>query len=169
MSIFRAQSNNICLQWYMLSLTIIKNNKLFIEEGTWWNGNLTLEKKKLWKDAHISNFPRSKRTLKHMCGAKITARGSCVCKLFKVFQLFTCLKYAQSTLQFTQADDIVFVWHLNELYINRLSKTIVIISENFLTAGRLHYGSTVQIFGASLILSLIFLKNKHLFSTKTHQ
>ncbi len=62
-----------------------------------------------WKDAHISNFPRSKRTLKHMCGAKITARGSCVCKLFKVFQLYTCLKCTQSTLQFTQADDIFFV------------------------------------------------------------
>ncbi len=41
-----------------------------------------------------SNFPRSKRTLKHMCGAKIMARGSCVRELFKVFQLYTSQMYS---------------------------------------------------------------------------
>ncbi len=51
-----------------------------------------------WKDAHISNSPRSKRTLTHMCGAKSTSLGSCVCELFKSFQLYTCLKCTQSTL-----------------------------------------------------------------------
>ncbi len=49
------------------------------------------------KDAHISNSPRWERTLIHVCGANITARGSGVLKLFKVFQLYTCLKCTQST------------------------------------------------------------------------
>ncbi len=48
-----------------------------------------------WNDAHISNFPRSKRTLKHMCGAKITARGSCVHKIFKVFQMYSVYPTSQ--------------------------------------------------------------------------
>ncbi len=33
-----------------------------------------------------------------MCGAKITAQVSCVRKLLKVFQLYSCLKCTQSTL-----------------------------------------------------------------------
>ncbi len=50
-----------------------------------------------WKDAHISNV-QPKRTLIHMRGAKITALGSCVHKLFMVFQVYTCLKCTPSTL-----------------------------------------------------------------------
>ncbi len=51
-----------------------------------------------------------------MCGAKITARGSCGHKLFKVFQLYTCLKCTQSTLQFTQADGIFFLYDIKIIF-----------------------------------------------------
>ncbi len=62
-------------------------------EGTWLKLKSHLGKKN-WKDAHISNFQRSNKTLIHMCGAKITAQGSCVRKLFKVFQLYTSQMYS---------------------------------------------------------------------------
>ncbi len=103
----------------MFAMIYVKFNhhKRLISYSLWkGHGEMKISpwKKKLlpisseWKDAHISNFPRSKRTLKHMCGAKITARGSCVRKLFKVFQLYTCLKCTQSTLPENSFSSIFF-------------------------------------------------------------
>ncbi len=86
-------------------------------------GKSHLGKKKLlaisseWKDTHISNFPRSKRTLKH-----ITARGSCARKLFKVFQLYTCLKCTQSTLIVT--DMCIFLAFVFMEFVSSIRHTI---------------------------------------------
>ncbi len=99
MPIFRAQSK-VCNEWYKF------NNHEIILYSLWkGHGEMKISpwKKKLptsseWKDVHVSNFAGSKRSGIHMRGAKITAQGSWVHTLFKVFQLYTCLKYNQSTL-----------------------------------------------------------------------
>ncbi len=107
-----ARCHEICLvleHSVTFSMIYVKfnNHKRLISYSLWkGHGEMKISpwKKKLlqisseWKDAHISNYSQSKRTLIHMCGAKIMAQGSCVCKLFKVFQLYTCLKCTQSTL-----------------------------------------------------------------------
>ncbi len=70
-------------------------------EGTWWNENFTLERKtaNIFRVERRTRFKfRTIKAITHMRGAKITALGSCVHKIFKVFQLYTCLKYNQSTL-----------------------------------------------------------------------
>ncbi len=76
-----------------------------------------------WKGAHISNFPRSKRTLKHVWGKKkITAQGFCVHKLFKVFQLYTRLKCTQSTLIVT--DMCLFLAFVFMDFVSSIRRTV---------------------------------------------
>ncbi len=96
-----AQCHKICLflehrVTFAMIYVKFNNHKRIISYSLWeghgemkispWKKNKLLPISSEWKDTHISNFPQSKRTLKHMCGAKIMARGSCVRKLFKVFQ-----------------------------------------------------------------------------------
>ncbi len=68
-----------------------------------WKGHGEIKKKPAnifgVERRHISNFPRSKRTLIHMYGAKITALGTCIHKLVYLRCLnCTRLKCTQSTL-----------------------------------------------------------------------
>ncbi len=66
-------------------------------------------------------------------------------------------------VQFTQANDIfcmTFKLFSEQLYIHRLNKTIVIVSDNFLTAGR---QPTLL-----LLLNLYLTRNSNSWDLKSH-
>ncbi len=116
----------------MIGLYVKFNNHEILLRYSLWKGHGEMKispwKKKLpisseWKDAHVSNIPRSKRTLIHTITRYYT---HCVCvhKLFKVFQLYTCLKCTQSTWKWSTGFCLIFfgagLWLLARIVVHQL-------------------------------------------------